>query len=242
MTASKIRIALRTLAACSAVMVLAACASTGTVKRASAVASAPAATLTTPGLTARERVAQAVSLLGVGSIDRARAELGAALVEEPANSQARKLLNQLDQDPEILLGARHYAYRIKPGESLTTLAERLMGDRLMFYALARYNGIAAPNAARAGMMIKVPGVAPKAPPARAARPQGPATTTTATTSRDPARASRLRGAALEKMSGGRIDQAVSLLRQAQQLDPESALIRRDLDRAQRIQSTVRERS
>ncbi|WP_305598108.1 LysM peptidoglycan-binding domain-containing protein [Phenylobacterium sp.] len=241
MTGSNSRIALRTLAACSAVMVLAACASTGAVKSASAVASAPAATLTTPGLTARERVAQAVSLLGVGSIDRARAELGAALVEEPANSQARKLLNQIDQDPEILLGARHYTYRIKPGESLTTLADRLMGDRLMFYALARYNGIAAPNAARAGMMIKVPGVAPKAPPARAARPQGPATTT-ATASRDPARASRLRGDALEKMSGGRIDQAVSLLRQAQQLDPDSALIRRDLDRAQRIQTTVRKRS
>jgi Flp pilus assembly protein TadD len=45
--------------------------------------------------------------------------------------------------------------------------------------------------------------------------------------------------ALDHMSGGSIDRAVTLLRQAQQLDPGNVMIRRDLARATRIQGAVR---
>jgi Flp pilus assembly protein TadD len=43
------------------------------------------------------------------------------------------------------------------------------------------------------------------------------------------------------MNGGQINRAVALLRQAQSLDPNSGVIRNDLARALRIQSTVRAR-
>ena len=52
------------------------------------------------------------------------------------------------------------------------------------------------------------------------------------------RAARLRSQALEQMNRGAIDDAVGNLKQAAELDPHNALIRRDLDRALRIQSTV----
>jgi hypothetical protein len=55
---------------------------------------------------------------------------------------------------------------------------------------------------------------------------------------DPARATQLRAQALEQMNRGAINDAVANLQQATTLDPGNALIRRDLDRALRIQSTV----
>jgi Flp pilus assembly protein TadD len=54
----------------------------------------------------------------------------------------------------------------------------------------------------------------------------------------PKRASQLRAQALEQMNRGSIDEAVANLKQAAMLDPSNTLIRRDLDRAMRIQSTV----
>ena len=52
---------------------------------------------------------------------------------------------------------------------------------------------------------------------------------------DPAKAASLRSDALVLMNKGDIDHAVSLLRQAASLDPDSAPIKGDLDRALRIQ-------
>jgi Flp pilus assembly protein TadD len=43
------------------------------------------------------------------------------------------------------------------------------------------------------------------------------------------------------MNAGQINRAVALLRQAASLDPDSVVIRNDLGRALRIQSTVRAR-
>jgi hypothetical protein len=57
--------------------------------------------------------------------------------------------------------------------------------------------------------------------------------------RNTAKATELRGAALELMSKGVIDRAVSLLRQALSFDPGNPLIQRDLDRALRILGGVR---
>ena len=59
--------------------------------------------------------------------------------------------------------------------------------------------------------------------------------------RDPARARRLRLAGLEQLNRGAVDRAVALLQQAAQLDPDSALVRRDLERARRIGQAVRRR-
>jgi predicted Zn-dependent protease len=229
---SRLRAALA-LGACAAA--LAGCATTGSAP--APLAAAPAPAPAEPS--ARERIDRATTLLGAGEREPARAELQAALAREPGNAMARNLLDQIEMDPVALLGARSYAYRVRPGESLSQIAGRLLGDPRLFYALARYNGIEAPQSVTAGQTLKIPGAPKKA----AATPRAPAPVQVATPRpRDPTRANKLRGAALEHMNGGKIDRAVALLREARELDPENALIRRDLDRARRIQSTVRGRS
>jgi hypothetical protein len=58
---------------------------------------------------------------------------------------------------------------------------------------------------------------------------------------EPARAAQLRAAGLEQLNRGAIRRAVALLQQARRLDPNSVLIKRDLDRAIRISRAVASR-
>ena len=71
------------------------------------------------------------------------------------------------------------------------------------------------------------------PEARPAPPPAPAV--------DPARAAKLRAQGLEQLNRGRVDRATALLAQAHALDPDNPLIRRDLDRAERISRAVHAR-
>jgi hypothetical protein len=82
--------------------------------------------------------------------------------------------------------------------------------------------------------------APKAAPSRSpAHPpaQTPGAASTVTTA-DAARATKLRASGLEQLNRGAVDRAVTLLRQASQLDPGNELIQRDLERALRISQVV----
>jgi hypothetical protein len=207
---------------------------------------APIPTVTaTPGLSVNQRVKLALDLLGQGEAAKAKAEVDAILAERPEHVLAKDLLAQILGDPKVLLGAESFPYKVQPGETLSSLADKFLNDRYKFYILARYNGIAVPDAPEVGNTIQIPG-APRA--GKAARPR-PAPTTkpapakpapaTAAPARNPARASQLRGQALEQMNAGRISPAVRLLQQALSLDPGNALIQRDLDRARRIQNGVR---
>jgi LysM repeat protein len=215
-----------------ALLTLAGCATTGQ-------APPPAEAYAPPASDPRAHVDHAVTLLCSGDAAGARMVLMDVLARRPGDRRARKLLVQIDRDPVALLGARYFTYKVRPGETLFQLARRYLGDSQLFYALARYNGLAAPDALEAGRTLKIPGE-----PKRAAAPQAPAASapTPARPARDPVRAGALRAAALDQMSGGRIDQAVNLLRQAQQLDPANTLIRRDLERATRVQGAVRDAS
>lgn len=186
----------------------------------------------TPGLTAAERQKLAVDLLDKGQPDQARAELNAILLEQPANPVARRLLDQVDRDPREVLGAQNYAYKVRPGETMSVLAQRFLGDPLMFYALARYNNIAAPSQMEVGQTLLIPG----APKKVATKPTAPAT---AVPARNPTRAAQLRGQGLDRLNRGQVSQAVGLFRQALTFDPANAAIQKDLDRALRIQKTVR---
>jgi len=56
-----------------------------------------------------------------------------------------------------------------------------------------------------------------------------------------AQASALRATALEQLNQGAVDQAVTNLQHAPELDPASVVIKRDLNRALRIQSAVQAR-
>lgn len=229
----------RILTAAALCSVLAACAQApkpAVVPTAPGQAAVPAAPVfaPTPGLSARDRQRKAVELLGTGQSEQARVELQAVLAEQPTNAMARKLLDQIEKDPKVLLGEKSYAYKVRPGESMSVLADRLLGDSLMFYALARYNGIADPSQMEVGRTLLIPGTPRKAAPAAAKpAPAAPA--------RNPARAAQLRAQALEQMNRGGIHQAVTLLRQAQALDPANPAIKKDLERAQRIQASVQGR-
>ena len=133
-----------------------------------------------PQLSPRERLRKAIGLLEVGDAEQARAELAIYMQEVPNSKLARNLIQQIDTDPLELFGEASYAHAMQPGESLSIVAKRTLGDAMLFHALARYNGIANPSAIKAGQVIRIPGTAPepsakqvKAEPARAptAEPQ-----------------------------------------------------------------------
>lgn len=201
----------------------------------------------------RDRIRDVLAALNRGDAARARRELTAILRRQPGNGVARQLLEQIDRDPRELLGSENYSYTLRDGETLSTVAQRALGNPMMFYALARYNNIAVPSSAGPGQTILVPGRRPAPPPPPPPRPEPrpgparPAPTTPAPAPRpalpaaNPALAARLRGQGLAAMNAGAIDRAVALLRRALSLDPGNALIRSDLGRALRIQSTVRSR-
>jgi tetratricopeptide (TPR) repeat protein len=155
---------------------------------------APAVGVPDPGLSARERLRKAIALLEVGAAEQARVELGAYLKEVPNSKLADSLIQQIETDPTQLLGSTSYAYTLRPGESLSMVAKRALGDAMLFHALARYNGITNPSALRAGQTIRVPGNAPPAPnepePAAAAEPVKSATEYTAKPRLPQSRASR----------------------------------------------------
>lgn len=206
-----------------------------------------------------------IELLGAGKRDQARVEAQQLLKEQPANMEAQTFLNEIDIDPKTLLGAENFSYTVQPGETLTTLADRFLGDSNLFYALARYNNIDTPNDVAPGLQLLIPSTSRAVPvdhgdrvprpehgphgerhegePALRKREETPAGAKkapaepppAAAPAHDAARANTLRSEALVAMNKGSIDRAVALLRQAAALDPESQPISADLARALRIQ-------
>lgn len=197
----------------------------------------------TADLAPRERVQLAIEMLGRGDERRARVELQEALEDQPRMSSARRLLEQIETDPRTLLGADARPHVVRQGETMSTLAERYLGDSLLFYALARYNRISAPNDVSAGQTLMIPrraGAPTVAASAGAPSSTAPPVQAAATTPRglDPARANQLRLQALQHMNGGQVDRAVVLLRQARTLDANNPTILRDLARAERLQASL----
>lgn len=221
-------------------MTLAACAQTAKGPPTAAPTATPPVAVAAPppdSTPPRERIRRAVDMLGRGEAVSARMELASLLADQPDNALARKLLDQIDRDPRALLGAKNYPYRVRPGDTMSGIAERLMGDPLLFYGLARYNNVADPSQMEVGRTLLIPGTPRKAAAATAAA-RAPATSGP---QRNPTRAAQLRASALEQMNLGAIDKAVGLLGRAQTMDPGNPAIQRDLDRARRIQANVRAR-
>jgi len=195
----------------------------------------------------------AFGLLYRGDAVGARKLLVRVLSRRPGDGTAASLLRQIDIAPEALLGTESFAYTTRADDSLSLLAERFLGDPVLFYALARYNRIETPGVLGPGRVLRIPGhekseaphvrptVEPR-PSEAVAKPAEPHAVPLASPATDPRRASQTRAAALEQMNRGAIDRAVALFQQASRLDPGNALIQRDLDRAVRISRAVHAKS
>ena len=120
-----------------------------------------------------QEIQRAREALEAGQDETAEGELKKVLLSEPGNRQAQGLMRQIKDDPVTLLGRESFAYRVQPGESLSSIAKKFLGDAFLFYALARYNGIKVPRNLAGGQMIKVPGKAPAPPPPPPPPPPSP---------------------------------------------------------------------
>lgn len=215
----------------------------------------PVAPVTTAELT------QANTLLLAGEEDKAKDLIRDLLKRDPMNASAQLLRTSLDHDARDQLGPQSYSYRVRSGDTIVSLAQRLLGNRLKAYQLGRYNGLSAPFTLTAGQTLRIPGEPPRAEPVRrapvatprpapsaAAPARSPAAPSAAapaprapTSAANPTLARQLRTAGLAALNGGNVDRAVGLLRRAASLDPANPAIAGDLARAVRIARTVKAR-
>jgi tetratricopeptide (TPR) repeat protein len=233
------------LAAAIALAQLAACG--GAPKR---IASTPP-----PVAPAANEVDQIDGLLLRGDTDAARKRIRAALKRDPMNAQVQLLRDSLERDPKDLLGPQNYPYTVRADDTISGIAQRVLGNRLKAYQLARYNNLSAPFALTAGQTLRMPGTPPHVEPPRRPAPT-PAPVRAAPAPRaaaakpvvakaapasNPAAARQLRTAGLAALNQGNVARAVGLLHRAAAADPGNPLIARDLSRAQRIAATVKAR-
>jgi LysM repeat protein len=238
-----------------AIAVLSACATTAPAPgpaaletpEAVAVAAAPETPVLAPiepPKTLSSRIADAVQHLDRGDVEKASNELTLALKDAPKDATARRLMSQIDTDPVVLLGPAVQTYVVVTGDTMSAIADRFLGDHLMFFALSRYNGLSSPRALRLGQTLKIPksakvSVLAAAAPVAPLVPKAPAETAAAASTASPAsKASALRLSALENLNNGHADRAVEQLNQAKSLNPQDASIERDLARALKIQTAM----
>lgn len=197
-----------------------------------------------------QQLGDAIARLESGNATAARKLLRTMARRDPRDARTAELLASIDAGPVAMLGTRSFEYKVQPGDRMITLAQRYLGNRFAFYLLSKYNGIAVPASLRVGQVIRIPGTAPS-PAVRAPQPEPkraepiskspPPPVAPKPAARDPRRAAQLRGAGLAALNQGNPAKAVGLLRQAALADPGNAAIQHDLNRAQRLEATVRTR-
>ncbi|MEE4304556.1 MAG: LysM domain-containing protein [Wenzhouxiangella sp.] len=107
-----------------------------------------------------DSIGRAMTLLQNGEEERAERMLAAILEGSPGSPTAKLLLAQIRQPPEELLGESFEELEVRPGDSLSAIAGRTIDNELLFYSLARLNGIEVPRLLRPGQRIRVPVVEP----------------------------------------------------------------------------------
>ena len=101
-------------------------------------------------------LAAVIALLDQGELEQAEADLLQIIDQNPRSRLALRFLDQLQSDPVELMGAEHDVITVEPGDSLSMIALRELGDAMQFFALARYNGIDAPRRMAPGIELKIP--------------------------------------------------------------------------------------
>lgn len=103
-----------------------------------------------------ERWHTALEMLGSGD-DRQAEELFVELRDSSGyRERAEHMLEQIRRPIHRYFPDDHFNVRLRAGQSLSALSRRYLDDPLKFFALARYNGIAAPNRVAAGQLIRIP--------------------------------------------------------------------------------------
>ncbi|WP_379923222.1 LysM peptidoglycan-binding domain-containing protein [Erythrobacter sp. R86502] len=197
------------------------------------------------------------NLLYIGKRKEASKRLDKALNRDPGNPALMMLRQSIIGNAREDMGPVNFPYVVQNDDTMTSIAEQFLGNRLKAYQLARYNNIDNPHLVTAGTVLQIPGQPPRAaPPPRTVQPsttraptQAPATARTPVKAKapagvrtDPAAAKRAHAAGLAALNQGRLSQAMSQLGRAAALDPGNAAINRDLARAKRIAATVRARN
>lgn len=223
----------------------------------SACASAPGAdmSVTSTATAPSGEVDMVQAMLMQGNINDGKKQLKSLLKRYPMDARLMLLRQSISGNPTELLGPASYAYTVGSGDTVEGLAERLLGNRLKAYQLARYNGLKTPAVLTKGQVIRIPGgerprdtsaapvqtVRPGAPSRPTSSPVAKTPSAPAKTAAQPAAAMKARTAGLAALNRGAIGEAVRQLQRANALDPDNAQIQKDLDRARRIAKTVRNR-
>ena len=110
-----------------------------------------------PPLNTREHIDKALELFETGQQEKAIGQLRQAREQNPRSRTVKKLLKQLETDPQEYFGKEYFEYRVRKGDTLSELAKRFLGDELEFIALTRYNGLAKPSLLVANQTLRIPG-------------------------------------------------------------------------------------
>lgn len=104
-----------------------------------------------------DSIGQALAHLQKGQAASAETILERLFEADRGSSVAQLLLTQIRQPPtSILSGEQTMTIEVQPGDTLSGIAGRYLGNELLFFALARLNGIEEPRLLRPGQQVKVP--------------------------------------------------------------------------------------
>lgn len=101
-------------------------------------------------------VSTAIDLLQQGRGDEAGALLDELAGGGPESALIAKLRRQLEAPIEDLLPGPYRRVEVRAGDTLSGIALRALGDPMMFYALARLNGIEVPAQLAVGTELRLP--------------------------------------------------------------------------------------
>ncbi|MEO8626975.1 MAG: LysM peptidoglycan-binding domain-containing protein [Betaproteobacteria bacterium] len=172
----------------------------------------------------------AADALELGNQLQARSDLEESRKLDPNNSIGVTLRKQFDVDPWTVLGKEYWSYTVLPGESLSRIAERFLGDKYLFYILARYNNIRVPRQLGAGQVIRIPGKPPppKAKPTTSITrlPPGPKSPERPS---DDGPAEHAYQDAIKAMRAGNLESAYRSYDEAMRASPQNPELRANLD-------------
>lgn len=109
-----------------------------------------------PAAIPEANLSTAMDDLESGRVREAREILARLSREAPDSDVVARLMRQIDMPVAELLPGPYRRVEVRPGESLSLIAAREIGDPLMFYALARLNEIEVPARVPAGTVLRVP--------------------------------------------------------------------------------------